>query len=48
MNEYPQLASALLTVFFSALMLVIGQLYIESSSKTPNRVIPIVLTVPAR
>jgi hypothetical protein len=47
MSELPQLASAMLTVAFAAVMLVAGQLYIEHSSTKMGRIIPAALTAPA-
>jgi hypothetical protein len=47
MSELPQLASAMLTVAFAAVMLVAGQLYIEHGSTKMGRIIPAALTAPA-
>lgn len=33
MNEFSQLASAMVVLVFAAVMLVVGQLYIESRAK---------------
>jgi hypothetical protein len=43
MNEVPQLASAMLALAFAAVMLVAGQLFIESRS-TSKAFIPVVKT----
>jgi hypothetical protein len=38
MNEGSQLASAMLTIAFAAVMLVAGQLYIQSRSEKPTAI----------
>jgi hypothetical protein len=40
MSELPQLASAMLTVAFAAVMLVAGQLYLEHISTRMGRTTP--------
>jgi hypothetical protein len=47
MNEFYQLASAMLVLAFAAAMLVVGQLYMENQAKT-TYVIPASLVVRAR
>jgi hypothetical protein len=47
MNEVPQLASAVLTIAFAAVMLVAGQLFIEyRSMKSPRVPAPLTTTMP--
>jgi hypothetical protein len=47
MNEIPQLASAMLTIVFAAVMLVAGQLFIEyRSMKSPLMPAPLTTTTP--
>jgi hypothetical protein len=48
MNETPQLASAMLTVLFAAVMLVAGHFYLESRSTTPLSPSPTTLKVSLR
>jgi hypothetical protein len=47
MNEFSQLASAMLVLVFAAAMLVAGQMYIESTAKV-TFVVPVTHTVSTR